>query len=51
MSQFDFVPQVGQSEATCPSLPLHAPNQHQAHVITRQSSENSDSVNQRHSIW
>jgi hypothetical protein len=51
MSQFDFVPQVGPSDASCSSLALHAPNQHQARVITRQSSENSDLVNQRHSIW
>ena len=51
MSQSDLVPQVGQSAGSCSSLALHAPNKHQAHVITRHSSENSGSVNQTHSIW
>jgi len=51
MSQFDVVPQDGQSAASCSSLALHAPNQYQAYVVTRQPSEHSDSVNQRHSIW
>lgn len=51
MGQFDLVPQVGHSAASCSYLALHAHNQYQAYVITRQPSENSDSVNQRHSIW
>jgi hypothetical protein len=51
MRQFDLAPPVGQLEASCFSLALHAPNQHKAHVITRQISGYSDSVNQRHSIW
>jgi hypothetical protein len=46
MSHFDSVTSSGQTEAIGPSLALQVPNQYQAHVVTRQSSENSDSVNQ-----
>jgi hypothetical protein len=46
MSHFDFVTSAGQTEASSPSMALQAPNQYQAHVVTRQSSENSDLVNQ-----